>query len=147
MQTAIRTVFGLHSSLSWSAKLRTLGNNRRLDVCGDMKQGNSVGRLARLLAARFEASLDPELAAPALNIVCFRYRWAVDDSIKADIVADLQESGAAVPSTATVNGRVAIRVAIANPRTLEHDALALLDAVCEFGARGSAALSTLREAA
>jgi aromatic-L-amino-acid decarboxylase len=121
-----------------------------LVVHGTEQLGEAISHscsLARLLAARIEASIDFELAAPvALNIVCFRYRCPADDSINVEIVADLQESGIAVPSTAIVNGRVAIRVAITNHRTLEHDVLAMLDAARRFGARRVAA-QALRQAA
>jgi glutamate/tyrosine decarboxylase-like PLP-dependent enzyme len=75
-----------------------------------------------------------ELLAPVnLNIVCFRYR--ADDAINREIVADVQESGLAAPSSTTLNGKFAIRAAIVNHRTAETDIDALLAAVIEFGAR------------
>lgn len=104
-------------------------------------------RLARSLAARIEASAELELLAPvALNIVCFRYRCADADAINAEIVADIQDSGIAVPSITTVNGCVAIRAAIVNHRTTDADVAALVGAVCEFGARRSR-VPALQEAA
>ena len=79
------------------------------------------------------------LSAPAqLNIVCFRYRATDADRINSEIVADIQESGIAAPSTTTLDGKLAIRAAIVNHRTDTRDLDALLAAVLEFGARRSA---------
>jgi glutamate/tyrosine decarboxylase-like PLP-dependent enzyme/pimeloyl-ACP methyl ester carboxylesterase len=83
-------------------------------------------RVARHLARRVEAEPRLELLAPvALNIVCF----AVRGGDSAEIVARLQESGVAAPSTTTLDGRLAIRCAIVNHRTREDDADHMLDAV------------------
>jgi aromatic-L-amino-acid decarboxylase len=91
--------------------------------------------LARYLARRIEAEPRLELLAPvSLNIVCFRYRCADADRVNADIVAALQESGIAAPSTTTISGRLAIRAAIVNHRTAAGDLDALLEAVLAFGA-------------
>jgi alkyl hydroperoxide reductase subunit AhpC len=76
-----------------------------------------------------------------LNIVCFRYRCAGADRVNADIVADLQESGIAVPSTTVINGQLAIRAAIVNHRTVASDIDALLDAVQACGAARGIATS------
>ena len=62
------------------------------------------------------------MAPVALNIVCFRLRApGLDDAgldrLNAEIVADLQESGVAAPSTTTLGGRTAIRVCLTNHRT------------------------------
>ena len=74
--------------------------------------------LAQYLKQRIEEEPAFELLAPvALNIVCFRYRSEHADDVNRNIVADLQESGIAAPSTTTVNGRLAIRAAIVNHRT------------------------------
>ena len=62
-----------------------------------------------------------------LNIVCFRYRG--DDALNAEIIARLQESGIAAPSATNIDGRVTIRAAIFNHRTVEADADVLIDAV------------------
>ncbi|HEY5347721.1 MAG TPA: pyridoxal-dependent decarboxylase [Rhizomicrobium sp.] len=95
--------------------------------------GASIARscaLAKLLEARVKAEPRLELLAPvALNIVCFRYRGG--DT--AAIVADLQESGIAAPSTTTVNGQLAIRAALFNHRTQPQDIDALIAAVLRFG--------------
>jgi glutamate/tyrosine decarboxylase-like PLP-dependent enzyme len=95
--------------------------------------GASIARncaLAKLLEARVRAEPRLELLAPvALNIVCFRYRGG--DT--AAIVADLQESGIAAPSTTTVKGQLAIRAALFNHRTQPQDITALVDAVLRFG--------------
>lgn len=92
--------------------------------------------LAKYLEARVLAEPRLELLAPVnLNIVCFRYR--ADDAVNREIVADVQESGVAAPSSTTLDGRLAIRAAIVNHRTEEADVDALVAAVLEFGERRS----------
>ena len=92
-------------------------------------------RLAQYLKRRVEQTPELELAAPVqLNIVCFRYRAEASDVVNAGIVADLQESGIAVPSTTTIEGRLAIRAAIVNHRTQRRDLDALVAAVLQLGA-------------
>ncbi len=121
-----------------------------LVVHGTDKLGAAISHscaLARYLAERVEATPELELLAPVtLNIVCFRYRCADPDTVNADIVADLQESGIAVPSTTVIDGRLAIRAALVNHRTLAQDIDALVAATVAFGSRRTC-LSTLREAA
>jgi glutamate/tyrosine decarboxylase-like PLP-dependent enzyme len=73
------------------------------------------------------------LAPVALKVVCFRYRAEHPDSVNRNIVADLQESGIAAPSTTTVNGSLAIRAAIVNHRTGKSDIDALVRAVIATG--------------
>jgi aromatic-L-amino-acid decarboxylase len=90
--------------------------------------------LARYLAQRVDASTELELLAPvSLNIVCFRYCCDEADLVNQEIVADLQESGVAVPSVTTVNGQIAIRAAIVNHRTQVTDIDALLAATLVLG--------------
>jgi len=92
-------------------------------------------RLAQYLKDRVEASSELELLAPVgLNIVCFRHRGEDADRLNAGIVADLQESGVAAPSTTTVNGRLAIRAAIVNHRTRVEDIDRLVSATLALGA-------------
>ena len=96
-------------------------------------------RLARYLEMKISSEQRLELIAPAqLNIVCFRYRATDADRINSEIVADIQESGIAAPSTTTLDGKLAIRAAIVNHRTDTRDLDALLAAVLEFGAWRSA---------
>jgi glutamate/tyrosine decarboxylase-like PLP-dependent enzyme len=95
--------------------------------------------LARHLERRILATPQLELLAPVqLNIVCFGYRGDDPDALNARIVADLQESGIAAPSTTMIGNRLAIRAAIVNHRTEQRDVDALLDAVMAFGAAGAA---------
>lgn len=90
--------------------------------------------LARYMKDRIEACAALELLAPvSLNIVCFRYRCADADRVNAEIVADLHESGIAVPSTTTINGQIAIRAAIVNHRTVKSDIDALIEATLACG--------------
>ncbi len=93
--------------------------------------------LARHLAARIDREVNLERLAPvALNIVCFRFIASAGDldRLNADVVADLQESGVAAPSTTTLRGKLAIRAAIVNHRTRREDVDALVDAVLSAGA-------------
>ncbi|MGC8476567.1 MAG: pyridoxal phosphate-dependent decarboxylase family protein [Acetobacteraceae bacterium] len=113
-----------------------------LKTHGAAALGAAIARscaLARVLAARVEATPALELLAPvALNIVCFRYRFASDiDARNAALVADLQEAGIAAPSTTTLDGRLAIRAALVNHRTREADVHALVDAVLRFGSQAA----------
>jgi aromatic-L-amino-acid decarboxylase len=95
---------------------------------------------AEALAAAVDAAPDLERLAPVtLNIVCFRYRApgldeAALDRLNKEIVADVQESGVAVPSSTIVDGRLAIRVNLTNHRTTMADLHRLL---AEVRARGA----------
>jgi len=85
--------------------------------------GESIARCCRV-AAHLEASLRAsplfEVVAPAnLNIVCWRLAKGHDDALNNEITMDLHESGLAVPSMTTIEGRPAIRAAIVNHRTTE----------------------------
>ncbi|MDE2379611.1 aspartate aminotransferase family protein [Bradyrhizobium sp.] len=112
-----------------------------LKTFGTDRLGAAIARtceLARYLEARIAAEPRLELLAPVnLNIVCFRYRAADADAINREIVADVQESGIAAPSSTTIDGRFAIRAAIVNHRTDVADIDALVAAVLDFGARRS----------
>jgi glutamate/tyrosine decarboxylase-like PLP-dependent enzyme len=110
-----------------------------LKTFGTDRLGAVIARscaLAKYLESRVLAEPRLELLAPVnLNIVCFRYR--ASDEINREIVADIQESGIAAPSSTTLDGRFAIRAAIVNHRTDEKDIDALVSAVLEFGAQRS----------
>ncbi len=103
-------------------------------------------RQAEYLATRVLEQERLQLMAPvALNIVCFRVRGgalsaAETDRLNAEIVADLQESGIAAPSTASLAKGLAIRVNLTNHRTAEADLDRLLEAVLELGGRRLAQL-------
>jgi glutamate/tyrosine decarboxylase-like PLP-dependent enzyme len=113
-----------------------------LRVYGTEQLGSSIARscsVARYLERRIAREPRLELLAPVqLNIVCFRYRNADPDALNAAIVADVQESGVAAPSTTRIGGQLVIRAAIFNHRTREDDVDALVDAVLEHGARRAA---------
>ncbi len=80
-----------------------------------------------------------ELVAPVpINIVCFRYRGALDDearikALNTEIMLRLQEAGTAVPSDTTVQGRHCLRVAINNHRTRREDLDLLVAEVLRLG--------------
>jgi aromatic-L-amino-acid decarboxylase len=84
-------------------------------------------RQARHLAALIAAAPDLALLAPvALNIVCFRCAPrgmddAALDRLNSAIVADLQRSGVAAPSTTRIGGKLAIRICLTNHRTETAD--------------------------
>jgi aromatic-L-amino-acid decarboxylase len=113
-----------------------------LRVYGTDALGAVISRtcaLAHHLERRILATPQLELLAPVeLNIVCFRHRGADPDALNARIVADLQESGVAAPSTTRIGGRLAIRAAIVNHRTQQRDVDALVDAIVALGAAGAA---------
>jgi glutamate/tyrosine decarboxylase-like PLP-dependent enzyme len=94
---------------------------------------------AEYLDHRIESEPQLELLAPvSLNIVCFRLRRdgldaAALDRLNKDVVADVQESGVAAPSTTRIKGQLAIRVNITNHRTQRSDLDVLVDAVLKAG--------------
>jgi glutamate/tyrosine decarboxylase-like PLP-dependent enzyme len=91
--------------------------------------------LAQYLAARIRDEPGLELLAPVtLNIVCFRVCHGADDldALNRDLVADLQESGVAAPSTTTIDGKLAIRAALFNHRTTKADVDALLAGIARL---------------
>jgi glutamate/tyrosine decarboxylase-like PLP-dependent enzyme len=108
-----------------------------LKAYGTEKLGAVISRtcaLAGYLEARISAEPRLELLAPVqLNIVCFRYRGADANRLNGEIVADVQESGIAAPSTTVLEGNLAIRAAIVNHRTDICDVDAMISAVLEFG--------------
>jgi glutamate/tyrosine decarboxylase-like PLP-dependent enzyme len=82
------------------------------------------------------------VSPPSLSIVCFRFEppgWSLSDCdrLNADVVADLQESGVAAPSTTRVRGAGAIRVNVTNHRTTHADLDVLVAAACRAAAARS----------
>ncbi|HEX8695782.1 MAG TPA: pyridoxal-dependent decarboxylase [Longimicrobium sp.] len=107
------------------------------DVYGRLVEQNV--RQARALEERVRAHLRLELMAPVpLNVVCFRYRTpgldaAALDAFNRELLARVQESGAAVPSSTVIGGGFAMRVAITNHRTRLPDLDLLVEAVARLG--------------
>ena len=140
-----RETRGLAAGATWPCDLgpdlsrgfRALKTWFTLKVHGTDAIGAVISRtcaLARYLEAKIKATPALELLAPvALNIVCFRYRGEDANRLNAAIVADLHESGIVAPSTTTIDGQLAIRAAIVNHRTSEHEMDALIDASVAFG--------------
>lgn len=103
----------------------------------------------RRLVTIIEAHPELELLAPApLNIVCFRYRGAAMslderalDALNRELLAQLQESGIALPSSTLLNGKFAIRVAHVNHRTRDEDIDMMVTAILEIGRTLSGATS------
>ncbi|WP_040242526.1 pyridoxal phosphate-dependent decarboxylase family protein [Chromohalobacter japonicus] len=102
-------------------------------------------RLARETATRIDTTPELERLAPVpMNVVCFRYlpthlrdnpgaQAAYLDALNKVIVTQLQLQGLAAPSTTTLNGRLAIRVAIVNHRTESVHMHDLVDHVLTLG--------------
>jgi glutamate/tyrosine decarboxylase-like PLP-dependent enzyme len=101
--------------------------------------------LAQYLLEKIQATPELELLAPVqLNIVCFRLRVpgadgqgdggeALANRVNAELIMDLHESGLALPSATTLNGRLAIRAALFNHRTERRDVDVLLAACLDLG--------------
>lgn len=95
--------------------------------------------LANRLAERADAHPRLELLLPpSLSIVCFRYRRdELDepalDAINTAIVQRIRADEDLVPSTARIDGRLAIRPCIVNAATTLAEVDALADAVVRIG--------------
>jgi aromatic-L-amino-acid/L-tryptophan decarboxylase len=93
---------------------------------------------ARYLASLIEAEPKLELLAPVpLNIVCFRYvdaglSEAELNELNEELLAQLQESGVAVPSNTILGGKYALRVAITNHRSRREDFRLLVSKLLEL---------------
>jgi glutamate/tyrosine decarboxylase-like PLP-dependent enzyme len=138
---------GLAASAPWFCDLgpdlsrgfRALKAWFALEGFGTQGLGQVVARccdVAQHLAERIGRTPSLRLMAPvALNIVCFRVEPSgVDDldTLNAELVKDLQESGIAAPSTTRLGGKLVIRAAIVNHRTTEQDVDIMLDALLEL---------------
>jgi glutamate/tyrosine decarboxylase-like PLP-dependent enzyme len=94
---------------------------------------------AQELVTMIQGKAELELMAPVeLNIVCFRYRVAKPgdpalNQLNEELLIRLHESGIAVPSYTTLQGRYCLRVAICNHRTESADLRLLVQAVLEQG--------------
>lgn len=92
---------------------------------------------ASYLAERVDAHPDFERLAPvSLNICCFRYRAEGTDldAFNEALVARIQASGIAAPSTTRIKGALCIRVNLTNHRTRLSDLDLLIDSLAELGA-------------
>jgi len=120
-----------------SRSFRALKTWFTIKVFGTEMIGQAISgtcELARHLRKRIEKADRLELLAPvSLNIVCFRYKCEEPDRVNAEIVARLQESGIAAPSTTVLGGRLAIRAAIVNHRSNRSDIDAFVDAAIDLG--------------
>ena len=106
---------------------------------------NKYGRLihqniqqARYLTKLIENEDYLELLSPtSMNIVNFRYNDGKCNTntlnkLNEEMLFQLQESGIAVPSSTTINGNFAIRVAIVNYRSKKEDFDMLINSVLEI---------------
>jgi glutamate/tyrosine decarboxylase-like PLP-dependent enzyme len=79
-----------------------------------------------------------ELVAPvSLNVVCFRYTADLDETtlntLNEELLLRLQESGVAVPSGTTIDGKFCLRAAIVNHRSRRSDFDTLVEATTRLG--------------
>ncbi len=128
------TEYGLETSRDFKAlKVWLSWMDRCVDVYGRMMQRN-VDQ-AHYLAARVEREPQLELMAPVgLDIVCFRVHpegWSEDrlDTLNRELLMRSHESGVAVPSYTTLDGKYCLRVAIGNHRSTDADFDLFVDAL------------------
>lgn len=95
--------------------------------------------MARLVAERAQAHPRLEVVqAPTLSICCFRYvndAWNDLNDLNQRIHRELVRAGRNIPSTAVINGVLAIRPCFVGARTNAEHANALVDEVIETGNR------------
>ncbi len=91
------------------------------------------------LVERLRREPELEVLGPApLNVVCFRYRGALDaeadlSRVNEEILLRIQESGLAVFSSTSVDGRFALRIANTNHRAHASDLARVTDAILALG--------------
>lgn len=101
----------------------------------------------RYLAARVEQEAELENIAPvSLNIVCYRYNpgGLSEEELNAlnrELLIRIHESGTAVPSYTTLNGRYALRVANTNHRSRLEDFDILVDTTLKIGRQVTAEMT------
>jgi aromatic-L-amino-acid decarboxylase len=94
---------------------------------------------ARYLVSRIDQMPELERLAPVpLNIVCFRFRAdGLDEdafnALNRELLLRVHESGVAVPSYTTLDGKYALRVCITNHRTRRSDLDVMLEEVLRIG--------------
>ncbi len=123
---------GFRALKAWM-QLSTYGS----DAIGSVIEQN-IDQIA-VLRTRIEHSADLEQLGPsAMNVLCFRYAPVAlpeeeRDAFNVELLVRVQESGIAVPSNASVEGRFALRVAHTNHRTRPEDLELLVDTVLRIG--------------
>ncbi len=133
-----RIALALRFGPDLSRGFRALKTWFTLKVYGLDALGQTIARtceLARYLEQKSRSRTELELLAPVRSTSCVSVTARGTDRVNAHIVADLQESGVAAPSTTRINGELAIRAAITNHRTGREDIDALLYATLERGGR------------
>ena len=121
---------------------------RALKVWMSVKE-HGLDRFGRMIARNVEQAhyfgrlveQDPSLERMApigMDIVCFRFNpGGLDDdklsALNKEILISLHESGIAVPSYTTLNGRYCLRIAIANHRSRQEDFDLLAKEVVRLG--------------
>jgi aromatic-L-amino-acid/L-tryptophan decarboxylase len=130
--------YGIQLSRSFRAlKIWLSFKEHGLDAYGRLIDQNIAQAAA--LAGRIAREPALELLAPVpLNIVCFRWVKAGADlatlnAVNEELLMRLHESGVAVPSYTTLQGRYCLRVAISNHRTQDADLGLLIDTVLRIG--------------
>lgn len=112
---------------------------REIGVDGLRERVCRHNAMARWIAERAHQHPNLEVVSePTLSICCFRYvsdRWRDLDALNRAIHRALVHGGRNLPSTARVNGVLAIRPCFVGARTSWKQARALVDEVTELGAR------------
>ncbi|MFO7546017.1 MAG: pyridoxal-dependent decarboxylase [Trueperaceae bacterium] len=118
--------FGVQLSRDFKAlKVWLSWTERGVEAYGRIMQRNVAQ--AHYLAERIEREPLLELLAPVvLDIVCFRVRppgWSEEriDALNQELLMRMHESGVAIPSYSTLQGRYCLRVAIGNHRARHED--------------------------
>ena len=99
------------------------------------RRGQQNVEQARYLAELVDRAPKLERLAPVpLNIVCFRYRTNDTDEddlneLNRELLLRLHESGVAVHSYTTLDGKYALRACITNHRTQRNDLDLILEEV------------------
>lgn len=115
-----------------------------LKTHGTLELGRAIAmncRQAEYLASLVDRTSGFELMSrPTLSVVCFRVcppdmAEPARDVLNENLVADIQESGVAAPSTTRIRGSLAIRVNITNHRTTLPDLDLLVHCLAEAAAR------------
>lgn len=125
-----------------SRNFRALKAWMSLKEHGVLKYGRMIKQnveQARYLANLVDTTAELERLSPVpLNVVCFRYKaQGLDDErlneVNEEILLRLQESGVAVPSYTTLNGKYALRAAVTNQRSRRDDFEMLVEEVVRIG--------------
>jgi glutamate/tyrosine decarboxylase-like PLP-dependent enzyme len=128
--------------LQLSRGFRALKVWMHLSIYGSERIGRMIEQnIDDVAYLRERIGREPELEVlgpSELNILCFRYVLPgappeALDALNAELLVRIQESGVAVPSSGRIDGRLALRVANTNHRTVPADFDLLVETVLRLG--------------